>query len=495
MRRAQELELALGRRPPQTTRQRWLYEEIRNAILSGRLARAARLPASRDLARQYDLARGTVLAVYDQLSAEGYVAGHIGRGTFVAPSLPEVRMQPASPPPGASIPSKLSQRGVLLARTIFPVDGHAQPQRAFRPSQPDLRAFPVELWRRLSGRRARLANAALLASGPAMGYRPLQEAIAEHLRGSRGISCSANHVAIIGSVQQALDLCARLLLDPGDRVWLEEPGYTGARLVFEAAGAKVVPVPVDDDGLQVEVAIRRAPSAKLAYVTAGRQAPLGVTLSLDRRLALLAWASRSGATIIEDDYDSEFRFTGHPLAAMKSLDTGGHVVYAGTFSKFLFPALRLAYLVLPERLVEPFAAAHSLTARHAPILSQAILADFIGEGHFGRHIRRMRMLYAERAMALQAALGRHMSGPLDVPPITAGLDTPAFFTAPRDDRAIAKAALAIGIETRPLSDFWLQARGRAGLQLGFACVGVREIQAGVAQLGRLIASTGALRGR
>jgi GntR family transcriptional regulator/MocR family aminotransferase len=491
MRRAVEIELAVAPRTGGVSRQRWLYEAIRAAILDGRLLAAARLPASRELARQYGLSRGTVTAVYGQLAAEGYLVGSVGRGSFVAPDLHESKPRPS--PAAASArsqgaPAMLSQRGQKLARTIFPVRGYPELQRAFRPSQPDLAAFPFDLWTRIAARRSRLSKRDMLASGDALGYRPLREAIAEHLRSARGVACSADQVAVLGSVQQTLDLSVRLLLDPGDRVWLEDPGYAGARLVFEAAGAKVVGVPVDAHGMNVAVGRRRAPRARLAYVTAGRQAPLGVPLALERRLALLAWAESAGATVIEDDYDSEYRFSGSPLAALKSLDTGDRVIYAGTFTKFLFPSLRLAYAVLPERLVEAFAAALSLTWRHASVLPQAVLSDFMGEGHFGRHLRRMRLLYAERAEALRRSADRHFDGLLEIPALTGGLDTPAFLPRNLDDRLIAQRAHAAGVESRPLSAYAVDAPPPSGLVLGFAAIGSKDIDAAAAALARVIKS-------
>ena len=471
--------------------QRWLYEALRAAILEHRLAPGARLPASRDLARQHGLARGTVFAVFAQLAAEGYLVGAVGRGSFVAPDLPDIKPQAA---PAVAMDRKrrsgtvLSKRGQMLARTPFPVASHAEASRAFRPSQPDLAAFPFDLWTRIAARRSRLSKLALLGNGDALGYRPLRDAIAAHLQFARGIACSGDQVAIIGSVQQALDLCARLLLDPGDQAWLENPGYAGARLILEAAGAKVVPVPVDAGGMNVAAGRKLAPKARLAYVTAGRQAPLGMPLALDRRLALLAWANAVDATVIEDDYDSEYRFIGSPLAALKSLDAGDRVIYAGTFTKFMFPSLRLAYMVLPDRLVEPFAAALSLTWRHPSVLPQVVLAEFIAEGHFGRHVRRMRLLYAERAKALRRAVDRHLDGLLDLPAITAGLDAPAFLPKGSDDRQVARIALEAGVESRPLSSYAIGNKSPAGLVLGFAACGTKEIAAGAATLARVVES-------
>lgn len=485
---------------------RWLYDELRKAILAGTLAPGARLPSTRDLAARFNVSRGTVLGVFAQLEAEGYLSGAVGRGSFVAAELPDRRIdnrertsvrkrnvRPVSHeqtrnnrvdtrPPSVT----LSTRGRLLARTAFQVGGRTSAARAFRASQPDLDAFPFELWARLAANRVRRARRDLLGDGEAQGYRPLREVLAAYVGPSRGIRCSAQNVVILGSVQQALDLAARLLLDPGDTAWIEDPGYPGARFVLEAAGARVIGVPVDPAGVDVSWARRHAAAARLAYVTAGRQAPLGPALSLERRLSLLAWARERGAVVIEDDYDSEYRFEGNPLAAMKSLDDHGHVIYCGTFSKLLFPALRTAYAILPDRLVEPFVAALSSTARHVPTDQQSVLHDFIADGHFGRHIRRMRMLYGERADALTAAVERHLSGLLALAPLVAGLDAPAFLPQGADDADAAQRAARQGIETRPFSLYAIDRPAPPGLVLGFAAIGVKEIESGVVALARAL---------
>jgi GntR family transcriptional regulator / MocR family aminotransferase len=495
MRRAADIEVALNPKPDGVPLHRWLYGELRSAILEGRLSAGARLPATRDLAARYAISRGTVVGVFAQLAAEGYLCGTVGRGSFVAADLPDRHFEPVriskrgAAQHAAPVTTRdigLSTRGRQLARSAFAVAGRSVPARAFRPAQPDLQAFPYALWARIAARRVKLQNRGLLADGEAQGYRPLREAIADHVRVARGITCTAEHVVVLGSVQQVLDLCARLLLDPGDEAWIEDPGYPGARLVFEAAGAKLVCVPVDRDGIDVAAGVSLGPHARLAYVTAGRQAPLGPPLALERRLALLEWARSQGALIVEDDYDSEYRFNGRPLAALKSLDDTGHVVYCGTFSKLLFPGLRIAYAVLPEHLVEPFVAAFSLTSRHAPLDTQATLHAFIAEGHAGRHVRHMRELYGERAQALQAAAQRYWTGLLALPEIAAGIDTPAFLPRGTDDTHAAALAGAAGIETRTLSSYAVQQVAPSGLVLGFASVGADEIHASARKLARAL---------
>ncbi|WP_085314965.1 MocR-like pyridoxine biosynthesis transcription factor PdxR [Derxia lacustris] len=496
MRQAPDIELGVAPRPAGVTRQRWLYDELRGAILAGRLRPGQRLPPSRDFARQQGVSRGTVLAVYAQLAAEGYLTGAVGSGTVVSGRLPEgaavapasvlARAEVVAAPPPVAAAARLSQRGVRLAATPFPVDESVGPLRCFRANQPDFSAFPLAVWNRIAAQRASALRPARMAYGDAAGHLPLRQAIAAHLRTAQRIDCDARQVMIVGSAQQALDLASRLLLDEGDAVWMEDPGYPGAARLFEANGARVVPVPVDADGLRVDAGTRLAPEARLAYVTAAHQSPLGMALALDRRLALLRWAAGCGATVIEDDYDSEFRHAGTPLAALKSLDGGGRVIYLGSFSKLLFPSLRLAYVVLPDWLVEPFAAALSLGCRQVAPQAQALLAEFIAEGHFARHVRRMRLLYSERAAALQAAVTAQLGGWLDLLPITTGLDAAGLLTAGSDDCAVVARLAAAGVEARPLSFYALGAAGAPGLVLGFSAFGVDEIRAGVAAMARAL---------
>jgi GntR family transcriptional regulator / MocR family aminotransferase len=498
MRKAADIEIALTPRPDGMPLQRWLYAEIRAAILSGRLIPGSRLPATRDLARRLKISRGTVMAVYTQLEAEGYLRGKAGQGSFVTPELPDLR--PVTPVTGRrkTVPSgrqttryqretsavALSARGKHLALTPFRVEGRTLPARAFRPHQPDVSAFPFDLWARIAASRTRRLRRSFLTDGHACGFKPLREAIAVYLRSSRGIACHAENVVMVGSVQQVLDIGARLMLDPGDEVWVEDPGYPGARLIFAAAGAKIVDIPVDAGGMDVAAARNLAPYARMAYVTAGRQSPLGSVLSLDRRLALLDWAGQQGAVVIEDDYDSEYRFQGAPLAALKSLDDAGRVIYCGTFSKLLFPSLRMAYAVLPDQLIAPFAAALSLTYRHIPLIPQTTLCEFIDEGHFGRHVRRMRLLYAERARTLQQAADAYLRGLLEIPEITMGLDTPAYLPCGSDDKHVAHLANQAGIECHPLSNYAGTRSAPPGLLLGFAAVSQEAIESGVRALAR-----------
>jgi GntR family transcriptional regulator/MocR family aminotransferase len=334
----------------------------------------------------------------------------------------------------------------------------------------------------------RRVSAQLLAGGEALGYRPLREAVAEYLNTSRGVKCTADQVLIISGVQQALDRAAHLLLDAGDPVWMEEPGYPGAAVVFGAVGAKICPVPVDSEGLNLEAGQRRWPQQRprVIYVTPAHQFPLGVTMSLRRRLSLLEWARRSRTIIFEDDYDSEYRYSGRPIPALQGLDRAAVVIFAGSFTDVLFPALRLAYLVVPSDMVDVFAAAESVSTHHPPLIDQAILCDFIREGHFARHVRRMRELYAERLSVLVESARERLSGLLEIPEVEAGLRTVAWLRGGILAERAARAAAEYDVEVIPLSQYAYGRARRDGIVLGFAAVDAREIRRGVEQLGRAL---------
>jgi GntR family transcriptional regulator/MocR family aminotransferase len=474
--------LTLPPRDPGTGAARWLCSALRGEILEGRLGPGARLPATRDLAGQYRLARGTIVSAFEQLKAEGYVEGSVGSGTYVSRILPDDLLQ-VTRKAGAQAPVRRHpQRRVSdFGRRVNPFPGLTlRPTRAFRANHPALDLFPTTLWAQVAARRLRRASTSLLLACEPMGYRPLQDAVTEYLGTSRGVKCVPEQVAIVSGVQEALDLAGRLFLNPGDRVCMEEPGYIGAALVFEAFGARISPVAVDDEGM--EVPGPRLLGARLAYLTPGHQFPLGVGMSLRRRLALLEWARESGAMIFEDDYDSEYRYSGRPVPALQGLDRHGVVLFAGSFSKVLFPSLRLGYLVIPADLVDYVAATQSVTSRHAPLLEQAVLCDFIAEGHFGRHVRRMREVYAERLAVLLECARQRLTGLLEISGVEAGLQTAAWLCGGVDGESAAAAAAARDVEATPLSRYSRGRVEREGLQLGFAAVDTREIRRGVLEL-------------
>jgi len=353
-----------------------LYHAIRKAILGGQLSAGTQLPPTRVLATELAVSRTTVITAFEQLFAEGYLEARVGSGTFVASTLPEemlhahaqqVPLQPMKKPP------RLSQRIQQMVRSPLVPYFQAPPSRAFQPGLPALDAFPFEVWSKLAARRYQHPPFELLTYGDPAGYCPLREAIAQYLTTSRAVRCQPEQVLIVAGAQQAIDLTARTLLDEGDMVWVEDPGYPRARGILLGAGVKIISVPLDQEGLNVEAGKRLSERAHMAYVTPSHQYPLGSTMSLARRLALLNWAQSVGAWILEDDYDSEFRYRGHPLASLQGLDTHGQVIYMGTFSKVLFPALRLGYLVLPLELVEPFITTRALCGRHSPTIEQAIV--------------------------------------------------------------------------------------------------------------------------
>jgi GntR family transcriptional regulator/MocR family aminotransferase len=480
--KATSFELMLPPRDARTPVYRWLYAAVRGEILEGQLRPGTRLPATRDLAERYGLSRGTIVGAFEQLKSEGYVEGSVGSGTYVSKVLPDELLQVArkagaQPAPQRKQLKKISDYGKRVE--LFP-SYEIRSSRAFRANVPALELFPTNLWAQIAARRLRRASTNFLLGCEPLGYYPLREAVADYLRTSRGANCDPEQVAIVAGVQEALDLTARLLLNPGDRVCMEDPGYPGAAMAFEAVGAKVSAVRVDEEGMELPSAGLR--DARLVYITPGHEFPLGMTMSLARRFALLEWARKSGALIFEDDYDSEYRYSGSPIPALQGFDRNGLVIFAGSFSKVLFPSLRLGYLVIPPDLMNLFAATISLTTRHAPQVEQAVLCDFITEGHFGRHLRRMREVYAERlSVLLDEARGR-LGGLLEISGIEAGLQTVGWLREGIDGESATRAAAAREVEVFPLSRYSRGRIAREGLQLGFAAVDAREIRRGVQDL-------------
>jgi GntR family transcriptional regulator/MocR family aminotransferase len=468
-------ELALAPRDPETPAYTWLYERLRDAILGGRLRPGARLPSTRDLARQCGLSRGTVVEAFAQLGGEGYVTGTIGSGTYVSAVVPDELLEihaKRSPAPNVA-PQRFTSRYASRVG-LFPAPA-PRPTRAFRANLPALDQFPAAAWAQLVARRLRRASAQMLSGTELLGFRPLREAIAAYVGAARGVTCDAERVMIVAGVQDGLDLTARLVLDPGATVCIEQPSYIGARLVLEAASARIAELAVDDDGMVIDRAVLRR--ARLIYTTPAHQYPLGVAMSLPRRLALLDAIRGSRALVFEDDYDSEYRYSGRPLPALHGLDRAGQVIFAGSFSKVLVPALRLGYLVLPPDLVERFAAARSIMTRHMPVLEQAVLCDFITTGRFGRHLRRMRQLYADRL----AVLTKQLAGVIELSPIEAGLQTIGWLPRGYSGAAIANACRERDVEVSPIR--WGR---REGLQLGFAAVGERELVRGAGELAEVL---------
>ena len=477
-----------------------VYEGLRRAILSGDLAAGRRLPSTRALAVDLGVSRTTVLGAYDQLLAEGYVTGRIGSGTFVSSELPDQEVavtrgvRTTTPPP---VLPKLSEYADRIASEVVPLPVKRAVRYDFRYGTPAVEDFPHEIWRRMIARRGRAASLKSLRYGPPEGYAALREAIAGYLTRSRGVRCTAAQVVIVNGSQQALDLTTRVLIDPGDAVLIEEPHYQGARKIFQAAGARLVTVPVDEDGMTTDALARPESAARMAYVTPSHQFPAGGTLTLARRLRLLAWAEANGAYIIEDDYDSEFRYEGRPVESMQGLDGSGRVIYAGTFSKVLFPSLRIGYVVLPEALVQPFVAAKWLADRHTPTFEQEALADFINEGHFERHLRKSRTRNASRRAALLDALRERFGGSVAVHGANAGIHLVAWFNAMAPgavDEIVANGREA-GVGVYSVAPYFLGEPPAAGLLMGYAHLTHRDISSGVELLHRVVAGIGAGRPR
>jgi GntR family transcriptional regulator / MocR family aminotransferase len=471
---------------------RQLYDELRRAILSGRLGAGTQLPSTRLLASSLNISRTTVVTVFDQLLREGYVVGKKGSGTYVALELPEELLQKPVPVRTSSIVKtqsserRLSQRGQILATTDVATVHYYSEDLAFRPGVPDLHHFPFDIWARLETYHWRHPPLNLLGYSHPAGYYPLRMEIASYLREARGVQCVTEQVIIVSGSQQAIDIAARLLLDIGDAVWIEDPGYSGARSALLAAGAALIPVPVDDEGLDVASGIAQRSDASMVYITPSYQFPLGTTMSLTRRLHLLQWASKTGAWILEDDYDSEFRYSGRPLSSLQGLDNSGQVIYIGTFSKVLFPGLRLGYLVVPEHLVDAFTAARAVSDRHSPMLDQIVLTDFIAQGHFARHIRHMRKIYAERQIYLVEEVRRELAGWLSVQPADGGMHLVGMLTNGMDDQTISRQAAAHHLITPPLSDYSIVPSQRNALLLGYTAVDKKEMSDGVRRLATVI---------
>ncbi len=465
---------------------RQLYDELRKAILSGRLKPRTRLPSTRDFAAEMDVSRNTVLSAFNQLLAEGYVEGRIGSGTYVSRMLPnemlEVRGNARSNRPMLTDRRPLSRRGEVISKTVVSVALASGLPRPFRSGVPALDTFPIKTWYRLTARYWRNPPQKLMRYGQPAGYRPLREAIAAYLGAVRGVHCVPEQVIMVSGSQQGLDIAARVLLDPGDAAWIEDPGFHGARAALLAAGARLIPVPVDREGLDVEAGIRRGSKARVVYLTPSHQFPLGATLSLARRVALLKWASKARAWILEDDYDSEFRFGGRPLASLQGLDGEGRVIYIGTFSKVLFPSLRLGYIVAPTDLIDAFVKARAIVTHASSLMEQAILADFINGGHFATHIRTMRTLYAERQAVVLEEAKTELDGLLDLQSDEAGMDLIGWLPWGVDDQVAFRKAAANRVEVTPLSAYSIKRQRRGALRLGYTGYTPSDLRRGVRDL-------------
>jgi len=465
---------------------RQIYDRVRDGVLRGTLFSGMALPSSRQLASHLGVGRNTVIAAYEQLHAEGFLDTRIGAGTRIA-ALGDQALEGAAhrqQRPARTSLQTLSRRGRrLAAQPRSNADGQGP---AFVAGLPALDVFPTALWSRILARHQREAKPASLGYGQPGGHRDLRNALTDYLRESRGVVCEPEQVIVLSGAQGALDLAARMLLDPDDAVWMEEPGYLGARGALLAAGARLTPVPLREDGFDVHLAKRLQPGARLAYVTPSCQFPLGLSLSLERRLQLIDWAARNSGWIIEDDYDSEYRYCGKPLAAMQGLDGAGRVVYLGTFSKTMFPALRVGYLVVPDGLQDAFTTAIRHSGHTVSLSLQSALAEFLEQGHYSAHLRRMRTLYARRQTRFVDLVSRHLGSlvTLDVPP--GGMQMPAWLAPGSDDRRIAEEAGRRNLSVSAMANYYLAAPERPGLYLGYAGVPDTDVEPALITLGEVL---------
>jgi GntR family transcriptional regulator/MocR family aminotransferase len=460
---------------------RQIYDSFRRAILNGRLRPGQKLPSTRALASDLDVSRQPVLTAYEQLLHEGYLDGRHGSGTFVSAAIPDDLLQTRAPP-GRSAAASTGQTPVESP----PVAADGGRIGPFSIGEPALDEFPHRLWARLVARHARAATPADLAYSDPAGLLPLRAAVAEHLRAWRAVDCDGDQVLIVSGSQAALRLATAALLEHGDRVAMEEPGYPGARGAFLAGGVRPVPVPLDDEGIGLATLARLRRPLRAAYVTPSHQYPLGTTMSAARRLALLDWAEQKGAWLLEDDYDSEYRYVSRPLAALQGMDKHGRVIYIGTFSKVLFPAVRIGYLVVPRALRKQFVAARRVFDLCSPTLYQLALTEFLREGHFARHLRRMRAIYLGRRGALLTGLERHCNRYLTVFNADAGLHVAAELANGLDDRDLVRRMSACGLTATPLSSCYAGSARRSGLLLGFGGSTVPCLFDATRQLGELL---------
>ncbi len=473
-----------------------LYEQLRELIMARDIAPDTKLPSSRELARALEISRNTVMAAFEQLLAEGYLEGRLGSGTYVACTLPDsllhTRATCRSEKLHRSGPPRISSRAKAYLSVpisssairatdedIFTVERTPLP---FSLHHPALDAIPFNIMQQMMVKTWRDVKPEMLFYGHPAGHQGLRETIATHVKATRSVHCDWRQVIVVNGAQQAWDLVSKVLCEPGDSIILEDPCNIGAKGAFISGGQKLNPIPVDEEGLPIGLAARLAPQAKLALVTPSHQHPLGMTMSLARRLQLLDWARTQDAWIVEDDYDSEIRYRGRPIASLQGLDTQDRVIYVGTFSKVLLPSLRIGYMVVPRDLVAAFTAARAHTDWSSPILEQLLLTEFIESGQFTKHIRRVRELYERRQTYLVEAARVHLNGLLEVKPKPAGMHLIGWLPRGVDDREAAAAAAKVHVDARPISHYVLQTPRPPALLLGYAALDERATWAGAQRL-------------
>lgn len=472
-----------------------IYEKIRNEILSGEFKAGMRLPSTRALAKQLGVSRMTVVNAYDQLLAEGYLEGKKGAGTFIAAKIPEYffkakdveKAKDLSQSRGRKI--NFSPYGAKLHENSRRILGAYQKNKfsAFEIGVPALDKFPFEIWQKIAARVHNGVRKEFYGYTDFAGYEPLQTAIAEHLRSVRNVKCTPAQIIITNGAQQTFDLIAKVFLERGDKVLIEDPCYFGVKLALGVYGVEMIPARVDAEGIEIEN-IERQPSVSFVYVTPSHQFPLGVTMSLARRLALLEKAAERDLWIIEDDYDSEFRYGGKPVTSLQGLDKNGRVLYVGTFSKTVFPGLRLGCLVVPEDLIGVFSAARAVSDGHSSVVDQAILAEFIAEGHFAKHLHRMRKIYQKRQEILVSEVKRELAGLMEIEPNNAGMHLIGWLPEKADDISISKKLAAVGIRNMPVSLYAMMKMPRGGIMLGYTATDEEQIKNGVETIKKVLMS-------
>jgi GntR family transcriptional regulator/MocR family aminotransferase len=469
-----------------------VYNAVKQLIVSGDLAAGKRLPSSRTLAKELDISRTTAIAVFERLTSEGLIVSRTGSGSFVSESAAAQRpaaVVPVAMPDEAGRPA-LTRLADLMAEAsprFFQRLAHPRKPVAFVTGLPAYDAFPLAVWSRLSAKHWREPRELVMGYSDPNGLPALRQTIAEHLRASRGVLCDAEQIFIVNGAQQAFDLIGRVLLNRGDPVWFENPGTIGARNSLIACGATMVPVPVDAEGLSVEAGLKLAPDFRLAFVTPSHQHPTGVEMSLSRRAALLKAANERDAWIVEDDYDGEFRYDGRPLPTLKSADGADRVIYVGTFSKSMFPSLRLGFYLAPKPLVPVFQRISGAFLQGVPASIQAVLAAFMQEGHFATHLRRMRDIYRERHAAFHDAASGRLDGLLETTQSAAGFHVVGRFVDPhQDEEAVQTAAADAGLLVSPIGRFCIEPVAEKGLVLGVSAIDPRAIRKGVEALARVM---------
>ena len=466
---------------------RQVYLQMRGAILGRRLAPGAKLPSTRALAAELGIARSSVIAAYEQLLAEGYLSGRVGSGTYISADLPEPveHRRPGRKPSAGVSPALSPQAQAFAALGTFAVEDEDRP---FTNARVLIDTRTIEVWRKLSQQLFRGFDPIHRGYADARGLITLRRAICDYLGAARGVRAAPEQIIITSGTQHAIDMATRVLLSPGDEVWVEDPGYPMTRRALAASGIALRPVAVDAQGLNVRAGLRSAPKARAAFITPSHQYPLGIMLSMTRRLELLAWARESGSWIVEDDYHSEYRYAGRPLAALQGLDEAERVIYVGTFNKVLFPGLRLGYIVVPPALVQSFAGARFLLDRQAPTLPQALVAEFMRQGYFAAHIRRMRLVYRDQRDLVVGELQRRLGARIAVAAPEQGMHLVAYLGDGLSDVALEATLRERGVIVRALSRMYLKASPRQGFLLGFTGFPRQVIAPALARLARVVAA-------